>query len=271
MDYNARMYSPELGRFIQPDTIVPDISDLQSFNRYYYVNNNPLRFTDSNGHCIDGVSTIVCIAVAGAVIGAVADAIIQYNETGSINVGEVLTAAMGGAVLAVSLAIAAPAVIGMACEALMGLGALTGSTTIFGAGVATSETGTVIAGVVFGTGTLAKQLSPPSSPQPKVPNPDGQKGKPDHQAAVQDLLEKAKDEYPPGEGYKIKSSISIKDQLNGADRRPDVSAWDKDNKLMKVYEAARTNMDGSLVAREAAKELQYIKNGIDHFFTKITR
>jgi RHS repeat-associated protein len=35
--YNARYYDPELGRFIQPDTIVPDRSDPQAFNRYSYV------------------------------------------------------------------------------------------------------------------------------------------------------------------------------------------------------------------------------------------
>lgn len=48
--YNARYYDPELGRFIQPDTIIPDLSNPQSFNRYAYVLNNPLRLTDPTGH-----------------------------------------------------------------------------------------------------------------------------------------------------------------------------------------------------------------------------
>jgi RHS repeat-associated protein len=51
MDYKARMYSPSLGRFIQPDTIVPNPMNPQSFNRYSYVNNSPLNFTDPSGHC----------------------------------------------------------------------------------------------------------------------------------------------------------------------------------------------------------------------------
>lgn len=38
MDYNARFYSPRLGRFTQPDTIVPGMSS-QAYNRYSYVNN----------------------------------------------------------------------------------------------------------------------------------------------------------------------------------------------------------------------------------------
>lgn len=48
--YNARYYDPELGRFIQPDTEIPDLSNPQSYNRYSYVLNNPLRYTDPSGH-----------------------------------------------------------------------------------------------------------------------------------------------------------------------------------------------------------------------------
>ncbi len=47
---NARYYDPELGRFIQPDDIIPDFSNPQSYNRYSYVLNNPLRYTDPSGH-----------------------------------------------------------------------------------------------------------------------------------------------------------------------------------------------------------------------------
>jgi hypothetical protein len=43
-------YDPELGRFIQPDTIIPDLSNPQSYNRYSYCVNDPLRYTDPTGH-----------------------------------------------------------------------------------------------------------------------------------------------------------------------------------------------------------------------------
>jgi RHS repeat-associated protein len=48
--YNARYYDPELGRFIQADTKIPDLSNPQSYNRYSYCLNNPLRYTDPDGH-----------------------------------------------------------------------------------------------------------------------------------------------------------------------------------------------------------------------------
>ncbi len=50
MDYNARYYSPVLGRFISPDTIVPEPTSSGGFNRYRYTRNNPLKYTDPTGH-----------------------------------------------------------------------------------------------------------------------------------------------------------------------------------------------------------------------------
>ncbi len=51
-DYNSRFYDPELGRFIQADTIVPQPAEGQSWNRYSYVNNNPPNYVDPSGHCL---------------------------------------------------------------------------------------------------------------------------------------------------------------------------------------------------------------------------
>ncbi len=55
MYYNARYYIPSLGRFASADTIVPDPTNPQTFNRYSYVNNNPVRYTDPTGHCVFGL------------------------------------------------------------------------------------------------------------------------------------------------------------------------------------------------------------------------
>jgi len=52
-DYGARRYDQNLGRFLSPDTIIPQLSDPQQLNRYTYAANNPLRYTDPTGHYID--------------------------------------------------------------------------------------------------------------------------------------------------------------------------------------------------------------------------
>jgi uncharacterized protein RhaS with RHS repeats len=48
--YNARYYDPSLGQFISPDTLVPDPSNVQAYNRYMYALGNPLRYNDPSGH-----------------------------------------------------------------------------------------------------------------------------------------------------------------------------------------------------------------------------
>ena len=50
MFYGSRWYDPALGRWAQADTIVPQPGNPQSLNRYSYVLNNPMRYTDPTGH-----------------------------------------------------------------------------------------------------------------------------------------------------------------------------------------------------------------------------
>jgi len=50
INMNARLYDPVLGRFLSADTIVPSPGNMQGFNRYSYVLNNPLAYTDPSGH-----------------------------------------------------------------------------------------------------------------------------------------------------------------------------------------------------------------------------
>ncbi len=54
-NYKARLYDPLVGRFISADSVVPEPGDLQSFNRYSYVKNNPLWYKDPSGHWQDPV------------------------------------------------------------------------------------------------------------------------------------------------------------------------------------------------------------------------
>jgi hypothetical protein len=48
----ARWYDPALGRFTQPDSIIPVAAQgIQAWDRYAYVNNNPIIYRDLSGHC----------------------------------------------------------------------------------------------------------------------------------------------------------------------------------------------------------------------------
>jgi RHS repeat-associated protein len=70
--YGARYYSNVLGRWLSPDTIVPDPANPQSLNRFSYALNNPLRYTDPTGHWEDeGKQTQVfpCTPWPGCVTG----------------------------------------------------------------------------------------------------------------------------------------------------------------------------------------------------------
>jgi RHS repeat-associated protein len=75
INMNARLYDPALGRFLSPDPYVqaPDFS--QSFNRYSYCLNNPLKYMDPNGEFIFSlflgpVGIVLDGMCWGAVIGA---------------------------------------------------------------------------------------------------------------------------------------------------------------------------------------------------------
>ena len=67
INMNARLYDPVLGRFLSPDPYVQMPDFTQSFNRYSYCLNNPLKYVDR-----DGKNPIVIIGiVAGAFLGGV--------------------------------------------------------------------------------------------------------------------------------------------------------------------------------------------------------
>lgn len=51
---NGRVYDPELGRFISADPLIQFPYDPQSYNRYSYVLNNPLKYTDPSGYSVAG-------------------------------------------------------------------------------------------------------------------------------------------------------------------------------------------------------------------------
>ncbi|WP_083698047.1 RHS repeat-associated core domain-containing protein [Shewanella sp. UCD-KL21] len=47
---NGRIYDPTLGRFLQADPHIQTPTNSQNYNRYSYVLNNPLSYTDRSGY-----------------------------------------------------------------------------------------------------------------------------------------------------------------------------------------------------------------------------
>ena len=100
---NGRIYDPTLGRFLQADPVIQDVTNPQSWNAYTYVFNNAYRYTDPTGM----VSVlkkwwrpIVAIALSaltyGAASGWAAGWLASSVTAGTISAGA--AAVVGGAV-----------------------------------------------------------------------------------------------------------------------------------------------------------------------------
>ena len=52
---NGRVYDPTLGRFLSADPTMQFPKNMQNYNRYSYVLNNPLSYTDPSGFFLSGL------------------------------------------------------------------------------------------------------------------------------------------------------------------------------------------------------------------------
>jgi len=65
---NGRLYDPILHRFLSPDNFVQDPFNTQNFNRYAYVLNNPLMYTDPSGEFIFETSAAIYYGIGAAIM-----------------------------------------------------------------------------------------------------------------------------------------------------------------------------------------------------------
>jgi hypothetical protein len=121
---NGRVYDPLVARMISADPTVPDAMNAQAWNRYSYVGNDPLAFTDPSGFSwlsdlfhgianfltnnpivraiVQIVATVVLVAVLGpgviaAIVSAATSAAAVTGLSGG-NIGQILRAgAIAGA------------------------------------------------------------------------------------------------------------------------------------------------------------------------------
>ncbi len=66
---NGRVADGLTGRFLSADPYVSNPGGTQFFNRYSYVNNNPLSFTDPSGFC----DTFLCATIVSSVFNTIAN------------------------------------------------------------------------------------------------------------------------------------------------------------------------------------------------------
>lgn len=146
--YGSRYYDPQLGRFIQPDTIVPSPDDPQTLNRYTYVGNNPLKYVDPTGN------ELVIAILVGVLVGAGLGAGATAATGGDVGMGT-LTGAISGLFGGIG------GVFGGFSTALL-TGATSGAVnaTITGGDVGMGAlTGSVAAGVGYGVARVAQRIA----------------------------------------------------------------------------------------------------------------
>jgi hypothetical protein len=98
---NGRIYDPTLGRFLQADPFIQAPTNSQSYNRYAYVFNNPLSYTDPSGYSAwtkfrDKIlKPIVAIAITVLTSGSG----LAWAMAGGAMSGYVMTGSLKGALI----------------------------------------------------------------------------------------------------------------------------------------------------------------------------
>jgi len=122
-DFHFRKMNPSWGLFLQPDTLISNVYDPQSLNRYMFERGNSYGKVDPTGHCIwdacvaEATFVLALLAIAGAtysgyhLAGEIDDLAEQQGGlTGvdyAITAGRIATIASGGLFYGLSKAVSA--------------------------------------------------------------------------------------------------------------------------------------------------------------------
>jgi RHS repeat-associated protein len=147
---NGRLYDPEIGRFLQADPIIQEPLNGQNYNRYGYVQNNPLSYTDPTGFSwwTKWRRPVIGLVAAIAVPWAVGEMFLA-----NVGVGEIGTYAVGS----IGSEAAALTASGQAVANVAG-GLAAGA--IQGGNVQSAIVGAFTAGLQFGVGQTFGHATP---------------------------------------------------------------------------------------------------------------
>ena len=94
----TRYYNPEWGRFINADSQLNAKDGVLGYNMFAYCNNNPVMYSDPDGHSIV-LTCIIVGAVVGALVGGYIAAKVSKEKTGEVNGWAVAGGIIGGGIL----------------------------------------------------------------------------------------------------------------------------------------------------------------------------
>ena len=139
-DFGARVYAPELGRFLSTDAAWARRDMPQSANFYALALNNPYKYSDPEGN----LPFLMITGAIGAAVGGGIAAYSTYDSQTGFNWAAIGAGAVGGGALGLGLG----AVAGVTFGGVAATGAL-------GTGAATASVGEVLAGAgAWGAGAL---------------------------------------------------------------------------------------------------------------------
>lgn len=140
---NGRIFDPLIGRFMSADPYIQNAGNLQSYNRYAYVMNNPLAFTDPSGYWSwRGFRRLVRGAVAIAV------AVYAPQAIYSVWAGSAAAAATAAGATLTSMQVT-----GMWVASNIAAGAISGG--IASGNLRGAAVGGLTAGLMYGAGSIA--------------------------------------------------------------------------------------------------------------------
>src|SRR5690606_2834400 len=135
----GRVYDAEIGRFLSADPFVQDSSNLQGLNRYSYVENNPLSYTDPSGYFLKSLFKKI-----GKAIKSVVSSIAYGIKSGLRKIGRVFAEVPG---LSAAITVVGCVVVPAACVAIQqGMMALSAAITAANGGTI----GQVFTGLAIG-------------------------------------------------------------------------------------------------------------------------